>query len=157
MTKLPYRYGAAAYIVDGQHNLLLVQLVEYADNEWNVPGGGREATESAEENIAREIHEELGIRAADLQLLDQSKQPIVYDFPQRMFDADHPMTKQFRGQHKDTFVFSCNDEVKKSIRIDPGEIKNHCWVPFSELDAYLIFPNQLQYTRNILSDFFPVS
>ena len=145
MTKnatLPYRLGALAFILDEQDSLLLVQPNDYTENAWNVPGGGREANETALENVMREVREELNIDPEELTLLGLAPAPLQHDFPQEMIDAGHHMTKVFRGQSKQPFVFRCTEETKAKIVIDPGELRRSRWCTVEHLSKYLIFPNQ---------------
>ncbi len=153
MSSLPYRTGALAFILDEQNNLFLVQLNDYAENEWNVPGGGRENNETALENVMREIREELSIDPSELALLGQAAAPLQYDFPKEMIDAGHAMTKTFRGQSKLPFVFRCTDATKAKIVLDPGELKRSYWCKVKDFSNYLIFPNQASNYLAVIQDY----
>ena len=62
------RYQAA--IVDGRDVLLLrVREPDHGRTFWLVPGGGREADESEEECVLREVREETGLTVDVLRLL----------------------------------------------------------------------------------------
>jgi 8-oxo-dGTP pyrophosphatase MutT (NUDIX family) len=55
------RMGAAAVIVDEKGYVLLVKHT-YGRLNWELPGGGTEPGESAEETVLREVWEETGLR-----------------------------------------------------------------------------------------------
>lgn len=55
--------GAAAVIVDGVGKVLLVKH-SYGRLNWELPGGGSEANESAQETAVREVAEETGLRVS---------------------------------------------------------------------------------------------
>ncbi|HEX8691118.1 MAG TPA: NUDIX hydrolase [Longimicrobium sp.] len=62
-----------AAVVDGQRLLLLRCAPRDEAPFWVLPGGGREAGESAEACVAREVREEAGIEVA--------VGPLLYDVP----------------------------------------------------------------------------
>lgn len=39
-TKMPYRQAVLALVIDGDNNFLIVQLNEFADDEWKFISGG---------------------------------------------------------------------------------------------------------------------
>ena len=53
--------GAAGVIVDDQGRVLLVKHA-YGELNWELPGGGGEPGESAEETAHREVREEVGVQ-----------------------------------------------------------------------------------------------
>ena len=59
--------GAASVIVDAAGRVLLVKH-SYGELNWELPGGGGEARESAEETARREAREEVGVELATLRL-----------------------------------------------------------------------------------------
>ncbi|HEY9289393.1 MAG TPA: NUDIX hydrolase [Candidatus Dormibacteraeota bacterium] len=59
--------GVAAVIFDAEGRVLLVHQ-SYGRRGWDLPGGGREARESLEQALRRELREEIGVElvSADL-------------------------------------------------------------------------------------------
>ncbi len=55
--------GAASVITDAGGRVLLVRHT-YGERNWEIPGGGLEADESAEAAAIREAHEETGVTCA---------------------------------------------------------------------------------------------
>jgi 8-oxo-dGTP pyrophosphatase MutT (NUDIX family) len=71
MTARDTRYQAA--VVDAGRLLLLHCVPRDEPGFWVLPGGGREAGESAERCVAREVREEAGV--------DVAVGPLLYDVP----------------------------------------------------------------------------
>lgn len=151
--KKPYRLGALAYIVDENKEILLVQLNNYKSTEWNFPGGGREAGETALQNITRELKEELNIDARNLNLIGQLPESLKYDFPADIRKDNDPVARNYRGQIKDQFVFRCSSNIRDSIKVDPSEVKNIQWCKIGSLEPHLVFNNQLGLTLSALATY----
>jgi 8-oxo-dGTP diphosphatase len=59
--------GAAAVIFDRDNGVLLVRH-SYGRRGWEPPGGGRQASESIEQAVLREVREELGVEPLSAEL-----------------------------------------------------------------------------------------
>lgn len=147
----PYRQGVIAFILNVNGELLLVQHAKYKDNEWRQPGGGIEIGESEMEAAFREVDEELGIKNTDLELLGVSKEVNQYDFPQNILEENVAKGRNFRGQEQRQVLFRLAGEPV--IKTDEHEIKRYTFVAISELDQYLVFPNQYDKTMLAINDF----
>jgi 8-oxo-dGTP diphosphatase len=101
--------GAAAVIVDDDGKVLLVKHT-YGRLNWELPGGGAEANESAAETAVREVREETGLQVSVERLTG------VYYEPD--FDMHH-------------FVFICRRlDGSQTPRPDRVEIAEcHYWPP----------------------------
>jgi 8-oxo-dGTP diphosphatase len=62
--------AASVALIDGERVLLVQRAFPPYRNLWTLPGGRREAGESAEECAAREVQEELGLRVYGLRHLE---------------------------------------------------------------------------------------
>ena len=151
MTKKPYRLGAIAFVINEKNQLLIVQLNSYGENEWNMPGGGREQGEGATNNAMRELREELDIKESELQLVGVSNNPLQYDFPPEMEQKGEPIALNYAGQRKDQVVFKAN--IKRELEVNTGEIRSYMWCHVSKLKNYLIFPKQYEGTVTVLEEF----
>lgn len=152
-TDKPYRLGAIAYIYNpATKSLLLVQLNSYKEDEWNMPGGGREPGETAEQNVIREIREELDLTQPDYIIKAQAPEPLTYDFPPEFMHSNHPRAAMYRGQMKDRFLLYSSIDISE-IHVNTDELRDAFWCPVDRLAEYLKFPHQLQDTIGALQQF----
>jgi len=76
---LVYRKKVNAVILNSKNQILLLQLVNYGDTDWNTPGGGIEEGETPEEALIRELQEELG--TDKFEIVEKSEIINKYNFP----------------------------------------------------------------------------
>ena len=145
----PYRLGVNAIIVDQENNFLLVQKNGYKDNEWNFLGGGREDGETLEENLFREINEEIGSVKSDFEMIGISTHKIKYDYP-----ADTALKingGKYRGQSYEQVILRfMGDKDKLVFSIE--EFRTHKWIKAKELVGHLIFPNQYKNHQKAIDE-----
>ncbi len=145
---LEYRKSAQAFVMSGDR-ILVTQEIQWKDNEWGFPGGQIENTETAEQTILRELAEEFPRNT--FKILKQSQTPLVYDWPDELVEGDIK-TKgwSFRGQMREQFLVELREP--EIVEVIASEIKAYKWVLINELDKYLVFPNQLEKTRDALTE-----
>jgi ADP-ribose pyrophosphatase YjhB (NUDIX family) len=102
--------GAASVILDDRDRVLLVKH-DYGELNWELPGGGGEPRESAEETARREAREEVGIE------LEVDRLTGVYWEPER--DAHHFV---FRAHPKGDPRVNDRREIAEVGWFDPGEL-----------------------------------
>lgn len=146
---LEYRQKANAIILDKTDRVLLVQLNDYGEDQWNTPGGGLEDGETAKEAIFRELKEELGTNK--FEMLNESKIKDKYDFPDFVIAKGLKKGKKYIGQEQNQFVlrFVGGDS---DIKTQEEEIKKYKWVDYEELESHLIFPNQWENVRDVIEE-----
>lgn len=143
--KMVYRKKASAIILNAENKILLVQLHEYDNMQWNVPGGGIENDETPLEAIQRELEEELGTNK--FELIEQSLITDRYDFPDELIQRILLEGKNLRGQEQVQFIFRFTG-TDSDIKIQEEEVRRYKWVPYQDLKTHLLFPNQWE---NIVS------
>jgi len=136
-------------VVDKDNNFLLVQKNAYKDNEWNVLGGGREEGENLEQNLFRELEEELGVEKSDFEIVGVSSHKIQYDYPANTVMKIHD--GKYRGQSYDQVIVRFVGN-KNNLVFNPKEFRGHKWVKIEELEAHLIFPNQYQTHKEAINE-----
>jgi putative (di)nucleoside polyphosphate hydrolase len=148
--KLNYRQSTSAVIVDDLGKILLVQKMNWQDNEWDLPGGGVDENETPSEAVIRELSEELGCNYCEI--LKVSEQIDRYEWSDELINQKIKEGKPpFRGQERNQFLV----KMTKGIKILPQkkEIKAVKWIYPREIDKYCVFPYQLNKMKNLLKEF----
>lgn len=76
-----YRANVGIIVCDGPGRVLVGGRV--GQNAWQFPQGGIRRDESPEEAMYRELHEEIGLVPADVQLLGATRDWLRYDLPEQ--------------------------------------------------------------------------
>jgi 8-oxo-dGTP pyrophosphatase MutT (NUDIX family) len=66
-----FQVFAAAVIFNDEHKVLLVKMTYQQYHPWGMPGGSLEYSETAEEGVVREVHEETGLEVEIDKLLSR--------------------------------------------------------------------------------------
>ena len=147
-----YRKGVSALIVNKESEFLLVNLESFEGMYFAVPGGGIEEGETLEEAVYRETGEELGIGEESLELIGQSSLPLYVTFKVAKISSDG---KEYDGSERYFFGFRFVGS-DSDIKLMDGEVRSYKWVPFTELNKYLLFDNQLKDTSAKILEIFPL-
>ena len=148
----PYRQGVSAIIINKDNNFLLVHKNGWRDNEWTIPAGGKEEGETPEENLFRELAEEIGVDKNDLNIIGLSSHKIEYEYPIELSLKING--GKYRGQSYKQFVLMFTGDKSKLI-FCPKEFNNHKWVRADELSKYLVLPNQYQNHKRAIDEILP--
>lgn len=145
-----YRYGAIAIIVkDGK--FLVINDMGFNPGDYDFVGGGREGNETPEENLFREIQEEIGLTSESFRLVGKSKHQVKFDFSGGFREMGNV---KYKGQIKDAFVLEfLGDE--EDINPAPDQVRSYKWVDASELSTHLNFKGQLENAMRIIQDVIP--
>lgn len=145
-----YRKGVSALIINSKNDFLLVNLVSFEEKYFAIPGGGAEEDESLEDSVYREIKEELNIDSSSLELIGVSTESLKTTFKT-------PKTSKqgitYIGSERFFFAFkfiNSDDEIQPT----EDEVRIYKWVPFENLDQFLLFDNQLEDTVNKIKELF---
>lgn len=115
--------AAAACIRDEENRILLLRRSD-GEDLWGFPGGAIEAGERADEAVAREVYEEIGLKVEPLALIG------VYSGPEYIFT--YPNGDQVQPV---TLFFECR-VVGGEVRPDMQEIVGACYFgPGDELPS----------------------
>lgn len=148
---LPYRQSTSAVIVNKKEKILIIQKLNWKDNEWDFPGGGVDSGENPTQAILRELNEELG--SNKFEIVKISKIIDKYEWPDDVIISRRLEKNQnFRGQERTPFLVKfTGDNI--DIKTQTKEIKNHKWILVNEFEKYFVFPNQYEKVKKILEEF----
>lgn len=150
-----YRLGTLAIILNSQNKLLLVQLAGENKQDWNFPGGGRQANETLEQTLWREIKEELNLIPTDLTLLGQASKPYVFDYHPALLREKQAQGSPYNGQRKHFFILRLHHQ-HTPIQLNQTELLKYKWVNQDQLNNYLLFPGQLASAQQAISEFITI-
>jgi 8-oxo-dGTP pyrophosphatase MutT (NUDIX family)/catechol 2,3-dioxygenase-like lactoylglutathione lyase family enzyme len=129
-TTLPTRQNVAACLRDPQGRLLLCERIDHP-GIWQLPQGGIDPSESAEQALERELREELGIDLAQVCRIVLKAPPVHYTFPDWL---DNDVTRRFEGQDQTLFILDYlgDPDAFRLDAHDPPEFRAHAWLPPAE-------------------------
>jgi 8-oxo-dGTP pyrophosphatase MutT (NUDIX family) len=113
--------GANVLVLDEAGRVLLQRRVD--TGEWGIIGGGMELDETIEETARRELREELGMEAGELELVDLVSGP--------RFRRTYPNGDQVHGLG----AVYVTREVRGELRLDPAEVRAVAYFALDDLPA----------------------
>jgi len=144
---LVYRKKVNAVILNSKNHILLLQLVNYGDTDWNTPGGGIEEGETPEEALVRELQEELG--TDKFEIVEKSIIKNKYDFPDFVVVQQLKKGNKYKGQEQAQFIVRFLGEDEE-IKIQEAEIRAYKWVNYEDLESHLNFPDQWENIKKVI-------
>ncbi len=106
-----FRAGAGAVVLHPtEPKVLVLKRVKQPDH-WQLPQGGLEPGEEPEAAARRELAEETGLRAPDVEFLDSLPGWLAYELPPEARSA-----KTGRGQAHRWFIFRLKNEDAVNLR-----------------------------------------
>ncbi len=118
----PYRACVVAVIIDGHGHVLVGERSDQS-GAWQLPQGGIDEGEQADQAVLRELLEEIGTdRVVEV---DRLKSLIRYEFPAEMA---REQLKKFRGQEQQWYLFRFQDGVRWDLTRSDGEFSDVKWM-----------------------------
>jgi putative (di)nucleoside polyphosphate hydrolase len=96
------------------------------EHAWQMPQGGIEADETPRQAVLRELQEETGLRASDVDLVTEVPDWLVYELPR-----EFRRPKLGWGQAQKWFLLRARDGAR--VTPDGREFDAYDWLPPSEL------------------------
>ncbi len=119
--------------------------------QWQMPQGGVDRGESAAEAAFRELEEEIGVKPAHAELLEETADWLYYDFP---MDVRKKLSRgRYRGQRQKWFAFRFKGR-DSDIRLDTHtpEFSDWRWAPL-ETAPDLVIPFKRDIYQEIAQRF----
>ncbi|HRP12398.1 MAG TPA: RNA pyrophosphohydrolase [Terricaulis sp.] len=105
--------------------------------QWQMPQGGVDRGESATEAAFRELEEEIGVRPAHAELLEETADWLYYDFP---IDVRKKLSRgRYKGQRQKWFAFRFKGR-DSDVRLDTHtpEFSDWRWAPLETAPGLVI-------------------
>ncbi len=151
LQSLPYRPCAGIMLANREGLIFVGQRLDSSNDAWQMPQGGIDDGEDAEDAAIRELGEETGIGPHHFDIIARSEREHFYDLPNHLIGK---MWKgRFRGQRQMWFLarFSGEDLVI-NIKTKHPEFRSWMWVEPSKLPD-LIVPFKRKLYEDILIEF----
>ena len=143
-----FRAGVGAVILN-EDGLVLGLERRDIPGAWQLPQGGLEGNETLLEAIQREVREETGIEADDLELLSTTPRWLAYELP------EGARTKKIgRGQVQRWFLFQYTGLDEAITLGDKKEFRAWTWISMDELTSKVVSFKQSVY-RELIDYFKP--
>ena len=146
-----YRPNVAAILQRADGRVLIGQRSDFPES-WQLPQGGVDEGETAEDALRREVLEEVGIGPDEYTVAKQTG-PHRYDFP---FGQDR---RGFHGQEQFYFLCRLRDTAAEELDLSAtcGEFQAVQWVAVQDFPVHLAPPMKQDVYREVLGRLFPQS
>jgi putative (di)nucleoside polyphosphate hydrolase len=147
---LPYRVGVGVMLISRDGRVFIGRRINQETEAWQMPQGGIDPGETAEQAARRELHEEVGTDKAAL--LAESAAWLTYDLPEPL--VGRALRGRYRGQRQKWFAFRFEGEDKDiNLAASPHpEFDAWRWVA-SECLPTLIVPFKRAVYQALLEEF----
>jgi len=153
---LPYRLCAGFMLVNREGKVFVGERIDKkALGFWQMPQGGIDPGEVAEEAALRELQEETGIGPDLVEIVAPSATPHRYDLPPDLLGK--VWKGKYRGQEQNWYLgrFLGTDADVDLEAHDPPEFRAFRWVEPSELPE-LIVPFKRDVYQALVDEFGPL-
>ena len=151
MSELPYRAAVGVMLLNADGQVFVGQRLDNALDAWQMPQGGLDKGESAEEGALRELEEETGIARRHVEIVACASRQLDYDLPEDL--QGKVWGGKYRGQRQTWFLarFLGSDADVNIATPDP-EFRAWKWADPAELPA-MIVPFKQELYRAVLDEF----
>tara|TARA_B100000780_G_scaffold51893_1_gene32064 strand:- start:127 stop:609 length:483 start_codon:yes stop_codon:yes gene_type:complete len=136
---LPYRSNVGMMVLNKSGGVFVAQRLKHYADAWQMPQGGIDPGEDAQEAALRELEEETGITRDKVTIIAQTQGWIPYDLPadliSKLWDG------KYRGQKQKWFLMRfMGDDTDINIDTKEPEFSVWKWIAPSDLpDAIVPF------------------
>lgn len=151
MSNLPYRPAAGIMLINAERKVWVGRRLDSKLDAWQMPQGGLDEGENAEDGALRELEEETGIARNLVEVLAGSRTELTYDLPAEL--VGKLWRGRWRGQRQSWFLMRFSGE-DTDVRIDTHEPEFGAWkwVEPARLPD-LIVPFKRDLYRAVLAEF----
>lgn len=129
-----YRPNVGIVIMNNDDKVFWARRV--SGDGWQFPQGGIDAGEKIEDAMYRELEEETGFLATDVELLARTASWLRYDLPARFLNGNRvpesSLKSRFKGQKQVWFLLRLlNDNVEPNFELnDSPEFDDWRWISY---------------------------
>ena len=137
IAKLPYRPCVGVMLLNRDGDVFVGQRKDRDLDAWQMPQGGVEKGEAADQAALRELEEEIGVTRDLVSVIAQTDAWLPYDLPHDL--VPKIWKGRFRGQEQKWFLMrfiGADDQV--NIETDHPEFSKWRWLPVYELAAGIV-------------------
>jgi putative (di)nucleoside polyphosphate hydrolase len=150
---LPYRPCAGVMLLNAGGLAFAGQRIDTTMEAWQMPQGGIDAGEDAEQAALRELGEEIGVGPEHVELIAQAPGEFFYDLPDDLIGK--VWKGKWRGQRQKWFLYRfLGEDTDINLATTHPEFMSWRWVDPYELPA-LIVPFKQQLYEDVIAAFSP--
>lgn len=148
---LPYRPAVGVMLINREGKVFVGQRMDSTLEAWQMPQGGIDEGEDAEEAAFRELGEETGIAREHVEIVARASRELRYDLPN---DLIGKMWKgRWRGQRQIWFLMRfTGEDTDVNIATEHQEFRAWKWAEPAELPS-MIVPFKRRLYEDVLAEF----
>jgi putative (di)nucleoside polyphosphate hydrolase len=139
--RLPYRPAAGVMLLNREGKVFVAQRLDSTLEAWQMPQGGLDEGEDPEAGALRELEEETGIRADQVEILARAPTELYYDLPDELVgklwkgkwrgQRQHWFLARYLGSDEEIDIETAEPEFRAWKWADPGDLPSMI-VPFKK-------------------------
>jgi len=150
---LPYRPCAGVMLINRNGQVFVGQRLDSTLEAWQMPQGGIDPGEDARTAAIRELGEETGVSAEQIELIAEAPNEMFYDLPPEL--VGKVWKGRWRGQRQRWFLFRLlGDDRAIDIATAHREFRSWRWAEPDDLPA-MIVPFKKALYEAVLAAFRP--
>jgi putative (di)nucleoside polyphosphate hydrolase len=148
---LPYRPAAGVMLLNADNKVWVGQRLDSTLEAWQMPQGGLDPGEEAQEGALRELEEETGIARDKVEILARCPEQLLYDLPDELLGK--LWKGKWRGQSQTWFLMRFTGEDSDvHIETEHPEFRAWKWAEPESLPE-LIVPFKKGLYKEVLKAF----
>jgi putative (di)nucleoside polyphosphate hydrolase len=137
MTDLPYRPCAGVMLLNREGKVFVGQRIDNTLEAWQMPQGGIDPGEDAEDTAVRELGEETGIAPEHLELIAEAPEELFYDLPPEL--VGKVWKGKYRGQRQRWFLYRfTGEDADVNIATAHPEFRAWRWADPADLPLIIV-------------------